>query len=164
MAPPKIFVAMIITLACSNSKADWQYTKWGMSQEQVMVAGNGKIKREDRAKIALYPDIAPLIGNHTLPTGETAVVTFKFVSDRLVLVNLNGFSHRGSDLPMLLRQTYGAPIFRDKSPTACETERTEWRSEATNQYIILNELQCIPGQTTRALIYRPIYQPNSNGL
>jgi len=53
-----IFYALIATLIAPAAHADWQYTKWGMTPEQVVAASGGKaalLPEKDR------PRMPPLI-------------------------------------------------------------------------------------------------------
>lgn len=154
----------VLTLSAQTAKADWQYTRWGMTPDQVITASSGKAKRLDPAFMATHPDASPVMGSYRLQSGETASVSFDFQSNQLVKVSLNGFSDYGTNLPVLLRQTYGAPIFQEISSAGCKTNTTEWRSEGSNQHIQLTETQCGSGYAMRAINYRPIFAPNQGGL
>jgi hypothetical protein len=163
----KLIVVLIATGLCAHgspSCADWQYTKWGMTPEQVIAASGGKAKRPGPAFVASHKDVSPVSGAFVLPSGEKAVVNFDFVENRLASVTLLAFERYGTDLPLLLRQTYGAPIYRETSPGALSSETTEWRSEKHNQHVQLYELRQDPNYTARSITYRPTFEPNQGGL
>ena len=124
----KPIVVLITASFCtygSPTRADWQYTKWGMTPEQVVAASGGKAKRPDAAFLATHTDVSPVTGIFVLPSGERASVNFDFVVNRLASVTLLAFEKSGVNLPVLLRQTYGAPIFRETSPGSNPSETTE---------------------------------------
>ncbi|MEQ9638716.1 MAG: hypothetical protein RIM84_01730 [Alphaproteobacteria bacterium] len=64
--PPLFFVCLCLlaTLWLSPARAGWAYTEWGMSQDDVLAAANGKVTHfyePHPEPWGLYPD---LIGDH----------------------------------------------------------------------------------------------------
>jgi hypothetical protein len=37
----RIIVALVALLAASSAQADWQYTRWGMTVEELLASGKG---------------------------------------------------------------------------------------------------------------------------
>ena len=50
-------IAAIAALAPAKSRADWEYTRWGMTPEQVAAASKGTVTVEPEAKRQVIPEV-----------------------------------------------------------------------------------------------------------
>lgn len=48
--------ALAASVGCVSARADWQYTRWGMSMDDVLARSGGKLRRSDDGK--------SLVGTH----------------------------------------------------------------------------------------------------
>jgi len=87
--------------------ADWQYTRWGMTPEQVISASRGQVSwRAIRQPRTGGP--TEELGGTYVAGARTFDLKFTFTENRLSLVSLE-IEPCGS-LPTDLRSTYGAPV------------------------------------------------------
>lgn len=108
-------------IASQPAGADWQYTKWGMTPDQVLSAAKGKMRRcspESCKGQTTETDSAQIYGEHT--AGEfsfTAYAMFNKRSNRLTSVSLKLWDPNQADsLIGSVRLKYGEPA--TKSQTA----------------------------------------------
>lgn len=109
-----------IFLAGVPARADWQYTRWGMSEDQAIAASNGRLARCShqicKGKTA-DTSVAKLFGDYR--SGEfnfTAFLYFDKQSNRLSWVELKLLQpDLASNLIGALRGKYGQPASEDRS-------------------------------------------------
>lgn len=125
--------------------ANWQFTKWGMTPEQIIAASGG------RAKSLPNPEI---VGSEmvmvTMPytAGEFGFrAGFYFTGNRLSEVQLDLQNGTMSAIRVSLEQKYGEPFKKDV-----------WHSEQDE--IILFPI----GETSGFVAYRPLANANNSGL
>jgi hypothetical protein len=107
-----IHLALLATLIAPAARADWQYTRWGMTPEQVVAASGGKVSLLPEKE---RPRIPPLI---TAAKGEftdgqmrlRTVFTFNSESMGLQCVSYGVRVHDDDDaFKALLIGRYGQP-------------------------------------------------------
>ncbi|MER2193327.1 hypothetical protein ABS771_08480 [Methylobacterium brachiatum] len=135
-----------------------------MTPDQVISASNGRVKRTDPAFLESHKDYAPVNGSHRLTTGDDASVSFYFKESRLVHVTLHFITSHATEVPRLLRQTYGEPIFKEISSGKYTSDKTEWRSEKYNLHIELTEMRMGLDYPSLSITYRPLFEPTQSGL
>jgi hypothetical protein len=156
-------IAMVIcSLMFTGSAAhgDWQYTRWGMSPDEVLAASKGQLKRCD-AKACLGRDTgsdrALLFGSHS--SGEFKFDAFANFdkANKLSRVHLNLINPElGSTLVDALRLRYGEPT-RESAATN-PVRLFVWRQE-TDQISVL-----MVGESTVGLMYEPRLTDSNRGL
>lgn len=141
----RIIAVVATLLAASAAQADWQYTKWGMSPNELEEMGNvtrtspDKLFRQDPRTgggsrgTALDVNAEILLESGYSVEGITYHVVYYFNSNRLFLVTLVPRSvDDGIKTGRLLESIYGAPegaelSGRDAGTTGCILRR-RWRS------------------------------------
>lgn len=100
-------LALVLALSApGQARADWQWTKWGMTQDQLIAASEGKAHPVAGRSDLLRMDGAFQIGGFTFRT-----ITFNFdASGRLEQVNLFGSDAVFADVSLALRSVYGPPV------------------------------------------------------
>jgi hypothetical protein len=76
-----VMVFSLLLAAISAAHADWQYTRWGMTPEEVLTASNGQLKRCDPVACAAHKNkygLPKLFG--TYQSGEFKFSAFAFAS------------------------------------------------------------------------------------
>jgi hypothetical protein len=142
----RIAVAAIVALLCAGStaRADWQYTKWGMTESQLSAVTKGSVIRT----------VPPhQTGGNTLDVKADVVMTsgvnlgsmyytvhYYFRSDRLAMVALTPKTEQeGVETGRLLETKYGPPereqrMGKNEGWPGCIIRR-RWRSEKDGNLI-----------------------------
>jgi len=131
-----VVAAALAVLASGAAHAEWQYTRWGMSPDDVLKASKGAARIVVEVKPApgvVYPGLK---GHHR--AGQTAFETrFFFNENQLARIDL--LPDRRSPVAAervetRLRERYGDPV----SETVGEGARVlEWRDEPRRNRILL---------------------------
>lgn len=112
----KIVAGIALILATPNpAAADWQYTKWGMTPDEVIAASNGAASESTPSPDSEPSEIVTLASADYVASGYEFWVSFGFSADRrLSEVSL---SLRDSDkcvyLADALDRRYGRPVSRE---------------------------------------------------
>lgn len=136
-----------ILLGVGEARADWQYTKWGMTPEQVEAASSGLAK------------VAGPVVKGTYKSGDITFLTeFYFQNGGLHLISLKPdvqgyacFSLRQS-----LEAVYGKPF-------SVDGEGRQWHDPGKNNRVGLDVI----GNYAAAhcdLVYAPLLTPDGGGL
>src|SRR5688500_6459757 len=111
----KLYVAIALLLLTTNARADWQYTRWGMTPDEVLAASNGKAQRTDpgrgREGEILPPGTGHLAKAETKISGVWFHTGFIFRKGRLAHVQLSARCSEGEsrEIEDQLRLEYGEP-------------------------------------------------------
>ena len=152
-------VAGILFLYSANVYADWQYTKWGMSPDEVIIASEGKATANDLVKNESIADYAELVkSNYTTGRLKFRVVfLFDKITNKLDVVRLELIE------PLLvgrlfdaLSSKYGEPVDHIEIPSI---KYTEWIDKFGNNNITL--FQLFGGVS---VLYEPIVSSEASGL
>jgi hypothetical protein len=122
--------AFAFALVPTAALADWQYTKWGMSPEEVVAASNGNahlVSEAEAAKTFRSAEYVVLLakGDHSAD-GEKFSVIFDFTKQAK---RLQGVTLKATDpsrcyiYRRVLLNKYGAPVDTNRGPT----EDLKWR-------------------------------------
>lgn len=151
MRKQTVFLAMALFLGFVHpAMANWQFTRWGMTPDQVIAASDGKASamsaEDSRARSA-----GKLTAKAEMPyiTGDYAFrADFSFdPNDKLAEVKLDLKQGSISTLRVALEQKYGTPFKRDV-----------WHSSSDE--IILFGI----GETSGFIVYRPLANSDNSGL
>lgn len=153
-------VVFLFGLCARNASADWQYTKWGMSPEEVLVASKGKLKPcTPSACKGKNTDSATPKHYGEYRSGEfrfTIVTLFNNRTGKLSTVSLQLLDPtQGPSLIGALRTRYGEPA---------NSSRTQimslwiWREKA-DQISVLSI-----GDSHFTLTYQPRLTESNKGL
>ncbi len=154
-----IFLVFMFGTA-SNVQADWQYTSWGMSVDQVKKAGGAKISRiDDVSKHSSMGNLG-LLQAPFETGGFRFIARFMFdrLSQKLSVVSLElldpSLGHR---LHGTLVSKYGEPT---KVPLGDVVKASQWRNEAANNNLSLLQI----GASSYTLQYTPINSSTNKGF
>lgn len=166
-------VALVTSCCClaPEARADWQYTRWGMSLQELLGADQGIVKtttavQEDRA----YGFGKPMASGHYEAMGTEFSVDFLFDSDKLSGVALYmDSSDAAARINAALGDQYGKP---DESTsefdptTECQTDYRRWRDLQAGNVIAFRSWTCVGtnAPSDYHVIYRPILRAESTGL
>lgn len=127
-----LVVAVTALSVSSAAQADWQYTKWAMSPDQVIAASKGAVAAVDPTKDAEMPwGIKEAVGTFS-SNGREMKASFWFKDHKLTQVNLS--SNSESDCVSIandLNGIYGPPSDR---PTGSSKV---WNDSRTGNRILL---------------------------
>jgi hypothetical protein len=169
-----LVAASMMTLA-AQANADWQYTKWGMSESELTSLGEN-IKPTTPAEKSGHSN--PYVGNAIYKSGYIAAdikftAYYWFNAGKLAAVELVPVDlEQGPKANLTLDQVYGAPI-EDKSRPMnggtifCTVLDRKWRSEREKNIITVSSLRCNSGHRERdffSIRYAPILSTGSTGL
>jgi len=137
------FASVLLLIAAQPARADWQFTKWGMSESQVIKASKHLAERAQDGTLSMR-----------YTTGKFAFnVEFVFADSKLNAVSLE--LHTGSNYSLLnaLKEKYGQPDEQDGITTVWRTSRDEI------------DFSAVTGDGSDAsVLYRPRVNPNTRGL
>ncbi len=107
-----IFATVVVGFLCGPALADWEYTKWGMTREQVATASSGRLGTCD-TRCRIYSgstEVAGLVGSYRKGEFEfTAFAMFSPASDALVSITLVWQDGRSDALLKAMFAQYGDP-------------------------------------------------------
>lgn len=132
-----VLTAMVVLATAAPAHADWQWTKWGMSPEEVTAASGGKTVRDAEGALSM-PD--PLVIQ-----GCPFEIFFEFDNQqKLDAVGLYAEKDCYSDMVIALTSIYGAAIDID-------TNSRIYADPAKG-----NKISIIVGGGTTTIKYRPL--------
>jgi hypothetical protein len=171
----RTITALVALLAATAAQADWQYTKWGMSESELTaISPNIQPTTASERQGHSNPHIGSALyksGYDARDINFTAYYWFnagQLVAVEIVPTNLDD----GPKANLTLDQVYGAPI-EDKSKPMngglifCNILDRKWRSEREKNIITVSSLRCNPGHRERdffSIRYAPILSNGSTGL
>lgn len=165
----------LIVLATSKAHADWQYTKWGMTPDQVVAASGGKavmILPDDKLAKSDLQSKSKVRADYA--TNELSFRSyFEFGPSGLEAVRLKPINddaiYRANSL---IESVYGKPIFDTTlwNPTrTCLTTQRKWRDEPGGNDVLVFIYSCIKTHISNrsfigSIVYTPIRSKQSTGL
>ena len=145
--------ALMVLAAASPAAADWEYTRWGMTADQVIAASGGKAKamppgryyRNDAGGYEISVE-----GRTRGPPRLSIGFQFDLRSGGLQCVISNAVGDDAETLLALMVQRYGAPISDDSFGTTRTMQWTtpdavELTMNATPKAAVVNH--CAPGRS-----------------
>lgn len=169
------FIILLLAFCCaSHADARWQYTKWGMTIDQVLSA-NKDVRRlspenqkaQEIRSLGSALAEAPYVADGT-PTN--AVFYFKSNKLRAVRLNLRG-SGDGYRLLESLSSVYGKSIREFERPVldACKETRREWHDIKRGNVVTISILACsnvgpYKGMGSSSILYEPLRSKGETGL
>ncbi len=129
--------ALATIVAALPARADWEYTKWGMTPEQVVAAsgGSARLVAQDKQK-SVPPWVSSVEG--TFQEGPLALQTvFSFDTERgglaCVFYGVEEAEQSAAFMDSLLKR-YGKPASRSSLP-AIGMETVSWRA-GTDEIVV----------------------------
>lgn len=139
-----------IAATATSASANWQFTKWGMSPDQVIAASQGRVavlSDNNSRLMSAGQHIAKLAMPYVSGDLDFRASFLFDASNRLAEVRLTLKGGTTSALRVALEQKYGKLL-----------PHGNWHSE--DDEIIL----FVIGERSGDVIYRPLKNPNSSGL
>lgn len=138
-----IVVAGLVLGVFSPALADWQYTKWGMTPEEVVAASGGMARPDPHRNKHRTDSTESLLAAPYAAAGFEFDATFQFSrsSQRLERVHLDLIdTSRCSDLIGALRSRYGEPESESKLPVLV---MITWRSDDMPDQVALVAIESV---------------------
>jgi hypothetical protein len=157
----RLLAAFMMFAGSSPAFADWQYTKWGMTPEQVVAASKSKAaigSGEPGDLIRGSPLQVGAVGTYASGKWQFKA-KFYFDNKKLDFVQLNllnGESGCGS-LWADMKSVYGKPFSESEDAI---THLAIWQDEAKNNRIALFEI----GRSSCSIDYKPLKDKDNAGL
>lgn len=145
-----MIVAALAICASASAQADWQNTKWGMSEAEVSAAMKGAVSASthERKDAALERYGQPAISAPYSASGMDFRAYFYFDRDRLVGVSLDlsDASGQAGRLIGLLDGQYRMPReSRDRPSSGCRSIYRVWDDAEANNEVVLSAFLCPSG-------------------
>jgi hypothetical protein len=152
----KIMVVAGAFVCATPAFADWQYTRWGMSSDEVITASKGSLKRGDGQKSAQNSDTRQATGSYV--TGDLEFdANLWFGPDGLRTVSLSlRDDKKCQDIQRDLLGKYGTPVERSGGTV----QRLMWADREANNRVAL----VTTGLGYCQLSYEPLISGSSSGL
>ena len=172
----RICLAALMFVASGPSWAGWQKTQWGMTLDEVIAAGEGKIMRySDGSTNATINVELGLQAFHQLAAAQQFKafdIDFKayflFRESKLSFVNVRVDNTRNIRYLMtLLRETYGNPVeLKFEEQGGCKQTSASWRDQSLSNNVTYYEYLCGSDRvkSTASITYRPLREPGKSGL
>lgn len=127
----------------SSARADWQYTRWGMSPEEVIKASNGSARPTSTAEQAERKrGNREAMASAEYRAGEVPFrADFLFAGGKLVMVALHLLDHqRRNEVLNALSSRYGAPV---NNYVGNNTAKQGWQASSEGNYVEAYDLYSI---------------------
>jgi hypothetical protein len=101
----KTVIVLATLIAATAARADWQYTKWGMSPEELMAAGSRNIVRASPGESS--PNVTEFKGKRgtTMAINADVVLISRFSAEGMTYNALYYFNTKGLFLVALIPQS-----------------------------------------------------------
>lgn len=156
----KILLLTVVTLTLTTpAKADWQYTHWGMTPDQVAKASGGNVSVGSGTPGDKYEgaDIGA-VGTYTSGEHQYDAV-FYFKNDRLIDIHLklkNATKKQWLVLKNSLDDLYGKPFKEIQYLMSLTTYHDKSKNNRVDLFMI--------GDDSVTLEYRPLKDESASGL
>ena len=160
MRSAHIMMALAVALVAGDDPGGWSKAKWGMTEEEVIKAFDGQVKRIEAAE----PGQRPRVGIEALDVaGMKLTVSMGFGADgklRAVLFEPVNLSDASNDmfqrLENLLVEKYGRP-WKSSEGTSTGSTEMQW-SFATTVITLSRDWLGVAGVTPRVMVVTLIYR------
>lgn len=138
----------LVTLVCGPAHADWQYTRWGMTPEQVVSASAGAARLVGDANSRANGRGA--MGSYSAD-GLLFEVRFQFKNNGLSTVSLApARPDQNGAISSALMARYGRPISKEPGPYV---DKLRWRDESAGNLVELIDIRI---SNSLAIVYTPL--------
>lgn len=150
-----VFAILAFFALSSSAYADWGFTKWGMTLEQVVQASEGRVTRYPSSQVdgeSTFVGLTTLarLNGYSVAGFNFPKVNFSFDgSKRLASVELSTGNNQFSALNRALRSNFGVPVSEKGGmlPTAIWNDRSKG-----------NSIRLLGFGVTTVIQYTPIVQ------
>ena len=152
------FAVLLLVGYSAEALADWQYTKWGMTLEEVIAASDGKARKF--ADAGQDTDTERLKAIAPYSTGDFAFeagFNFSRKDGRLRSVRLKLVEGDGLRLYAALVNRYGKPVSESKSSVM---QHARWLDKANNNTVVW----FVIGADYFTVQYSPLIGESEKGL
>jgi hypothetical protein len=157
-------VGLLAFVSASPSFAHWQYTRWGMTLDEVHAAAPGRVVDRD-VPGASTPDSRIRAGTSYSASGLSFIAAFGFNSagglNRVTLGLVE--TSRCTDLLQSLRSVYGAPD-RGSVVSSAVAYGATWRDEQGGNLVNFLRIGDAAQPSSCEVTYKPILSRTESGL
>ena len=166
-------VAAVLAGLASPAVADWQYTKWGDTLQQVLVHTDKGVRPTTDAErdFRSSPSSGDALATSAHKVADMEIATFFFFKG----VNLSRVQMEiptpdaGDEVLANLEAQYGAPYFfsetiKPSADTVCSTRKAKWHSREYANNILYTIMYCGERIVYGRVIYTKILTPAESGL
>lgn len=136
-----VAITLLAACAATPAAADWRFTKWGMTQAEVVAAGEGQV-----VPSGFRNKYQPLVikGPYEVGGIKFKQVRFVFENDKLTMVALDTHAFNQDELHKMLSASFGEATRKDAYRTGPITDTTlTFRDAAKGNAITLHcGLEC----------------------
>jgi hypothetical protein len=152
-------VGWIATFAALPAEAHWQYTRWGMSQYEVVSASKGAARKPQKVDKYHNDELVHLLEDTYKAKDLMFRVSFLFDQrKKLARVKLEPSDmERCLSLEEFLSDSYGRAYFRERSST---NTTVKWRDEKNKNIVMYLQ---IPLLNTCSVTYDPYVSAGEKG-
>lgn len=160
----KILFSCLLLALSSFSFADWQYTRWGMTPDEVIAASNEKMEKfnaPNGSAAGVFLKSKYQSENHTF----TAYFSFSRADNKLYMVSLSSTSGGRScvDLTKSLIEKYGQPS--NTTNVGSNKYGATWESVDNNKIVfLLANDKCHINYTPVNLVMKDLKSHTDKGL
>jgi hypothetical protein len=156
-----VISTVILMSSATVVHSDWQYSKWGMSEEEFLAAR----PRDLWSTNSKSPTGILVEGSHKLPSGNTLLIKAHFRDKKLISINMDLPKNEiFGEVSGILYQTYGQPIFREEKTGMCQSAITLWRSVEANLFVRLSAFRCGSQPSIDTLSFQEAIKPGAGSL
>jgi hypothetical protein len=155
---PRVLILLAALATAAPARADWQYTRWGMSPAAVVAASGGaaRLQPGDRDDRVFNLDLKA-VGTYETPSlSYEADFLFTRRSNRLAAVKLMPAEGQCDALREELAETYGKPLADRRDFTMMSVETQTWRDAQGNNHVLFADVQTGAGRRLCHVLYRPL--------
>lgn len=150
-------IAFVCAVLSSPAGAHWQYTKWGMTSDQVVAASKGAVRRVDPASDATLPiGIKEAAGTYAA-NDRTMRVSFWFKAGKLNEVHLG---QDDADTCIAVARDLTAVFGQPTSRSSGLVSTAVWLDKVRSNRVQFSDW----GSSGCDLIYAPLPTASSTGL
>lgn len=166
--------AFLLLLISFEARADWQYSRWGMTVDDLMAAGKGSVVRvsdSEADKARMGNGLGAPLAKASYRTNDFVFTAwFFFPKGKLAGVRLVGADGRQAiPIEQQLERVYGAPFEKEETKILpqCKIRSAKWKDDASKNYILFSGVGCYPENPkidSAAILYQPTATKSESGL
>lgn len=131
---PALSLVAITLFGASPARADWEYTRWGMTPREVIASSAGRASRAPPARQNRLGRSGNWVVGREVMDGLELDATFRFYQDRLENIRLTPVQQSAetcASFLAVLERRFGAPDER----TSYVTSGATWRRPESGLYL-----------------------------
>jgi hypothetical protein len=160
----RVYLTALLLILSSPSWAGWRSVEWGMTLEEVITSGEGKITPFTDPKKNIG-DAVVLAKQPYMASNIMFDAYFHFKDGKLEIVVLRPQNKAiYLTLEKILTETYGPPAGTTAMNIGCKLKIVSWRDSSKSNTVNYNELSCSGEMPEASIQYRSLREPGKSGL